>query len=112
MGKKEKTSAIPKITKISIPDFILLALFTIGPQKSCKFENLLKECYNLSPETFSFPQISQWPDARKIDRPLRTMRKKGLIKGSPESFFSLTKKGRKIAQELAKILRQKKLFKD
>lgn len=99
--------------KLSIPDFILLAALSIsGAQKECTFERLLKECYSLAPQTFRFPQISQWPDARKIDRPLRTLRKKGFIKGFPETSFSLTLKGKRIAEDLAKILRQEKLFKD
>jgi len=51
------------------------------------------------------------PDSRKIDRPLRTLRKRRLIKGDPKTFFTLTKTGQKIAEEIATTFRQRKLFK-
>lgn len=112
MVKKVKLREVIAGNKMSIPDFILLALFSVGSKKGCTFERLLKECYNLSPSSFCFPANTKWPDARKIDRPLRTLRRKGLVKGSPDSSFSLTQKGKRVAEELAKLLRQKKLFKD
>ena len=101
--------------KMSISDFILLALLSLNrnsAKKNCTFESVLKECFNLSPKTFSFPKNPNWPDARKIDRPLRSLRRKGLIKGSPDTSFSFTKKGKKKAEELLKLLRQKRLFQD
>lgn len=113
MKRRAKFREAAPIDKFSIPDFILLGLYSLeNNKKACSFEELLQECYLLSPQTFSFPKKPGWPDARKIDRPLRTLRKKELVKGSPERSFSLTRKGRKIAQGLAKNLRQKKLFKD
>lgn len=99
--------------RMSIPDLILLAILSLTDgEKECSFEKLLQECYFLSPRTFCFARKQEWPDARKIDRPLRTLRKRGLIKISPDSRFSLTHSGRKAAEETAKTLRQEKLFKD
>lgn len=112
MTKKAKFREVAPVNKLSIPEFILLAAFSINNRgREGTFEALLKECFLMSPQTFCFPKNSQWPDARKIDRPLRTLRRKALIKGSPDTSFSLTKEGRKIAGDLAKVLRQKKLFK-
>ncbi len=78
--------------------------------KDCSFEDLVDECFTLFPKSFDFPYHHQWPDARKLDRPLRQLRKKKLIKGDPKSFFSLTKLGKKKAKDTAATLRQKRLF--
>lgn len=93
--------------KKSLNDLILFCLYSAG--NKCTFEELVKECFNSFPEYFSFPKIKNWPDSRKLDRPLRMFRKRKLITGNPKSFFSLTKLGRKTAGEIAKIFRQGKL---
>ena len=80
-------------------------------KEKCTFERLIKECFTLFPETFSFPKYPQWPDSLKLDRQLRTLRKRKLITGNPRTYFSLTKLGKKIAIETAKTFRQRKLFK-
>jgi len=91
---------------------ILFALYSVASNKEkCDFERLVKECFALSPETFSFSKYPQWPDSLKLDRQLRTLRKRKLIKGDPKTAFSLTKLGKKIALETAKTFRQRKLFK-
>jgi len=83
----------------------------ISGREKCDLERLIKECFTLFPETFSFSKYPQWPDSRKLDRPLRALRQRKLIKGDPATFFSLTKSGQKIAVEIAKSFRQRKLFK-
>ena len=104
MGKKS--------LKVSIFDLILFSIFSLtSNREKCDFERLIKECFTLFPETFSFSKYPQWPDSRKLDRPLRTLRQRKLIKGDPKTFFSLTKAGQKIAIEIAKTFRQRKLFK-
>ncbi len=96
--------------KMPINSLILLAIDSAKKDdKKCTFEQLIKECFTLFPETFAFSQKTQWPDARKLDRPLRTLRNKKLINGSPQTCFSLTKTGKKIVEETTKLLRQKKL---
>ena len=93
----------------------LLILFSIysvtSNREKCDFERLIKECFTLFPENFSFSKYPDWPDSRKLDRPLRTLRQRKLIKGDPKTFFTLTKTGQKIAIETAKNFRQRKLFK-
>ena len=79
--------------------------------EKCDFERLVKECFTLSPEAFSFSKYPKWPDARKLDRSLRTLRQRKLIKGDPKTFFSLTKSGQKTAKEITRTFRQRKLFK-
>lgn len=94
-----------------INELILFAIFVVEEAKeSCVFERLLKECFSLFPKAFGFKRYNRWPDARKLDRSLRTLRSKKLISGDPTTFFSLTLQGRKEAEALAKILRQKKLL--
>lgn len=93
--------------KESFNDLIIFCIYSAGSK--CSFEELIKECFDSFPEYFSFPKIKKWPDSRKLDRPLRTLRKKKLITGSPKTSFSLTKLGRKTAEEIAKIFRQEKL---
>lgn len=98
--------------KTGINDLILLGIFSVIENKEkCTFERLIKECFILFPGTFSFSQHPKWPDSRKLDRSLRTLRKKNLIKGNPKTFFSLTKLGKETAEEVAKTFRQRKLFK-
>ena len=94
-----------------ILDLILFAIYSVISKKEiCTFERLIKECFNLFPKSFCFEKNSKWPDSRKLDRSLRTLRKKELITGTPDAFFSLTKKGQNSAVEISKILRQKKLL--
>ena len=93
--------------RISLNELILFSIFSTA--EKCTFEELIKECFTLFPKSFSFLGISKWPDSRKLDRPLRTLRKRKLIRGNPKTFFSLTKYGKKIAGETAKTFRQRKL---
>jgi len=105
---KEKISFFEKK---SINDLIIFALFSATRNnEKCTFEQLLKECFLLFPNTFSFPRYPQWPDSRKLDRPLRTLRSQKLIKGSSKTYFCLTAKGKKKAQEIAQFLKQKTLL--
>jgi len=98
--------------EISISELILFTIYSVTSNKEkCDFERLIKECFTLFPETFSFSKYPQWPDSRKLDRPLRLLRQRKLIKGDPKTYFSLTKTGQKIAIEIAKTFRQRKLFK-
>ncbi len=90
---------------------ILFSIYSVASDTGkCDFERLVRECFILSPETFSFSKYPEWPDARKLDRSLRTLRQRKLIKGDPKTFFSLTKSGKIAAEEIAKTFRQKKLF--
>ena len=96
--------------KIPINDLILLGIHLLEKEgKQCDFESLIKKCFKLSPETISFKR-NKWPDSRKIDRPLRNLRKNSLIKTSSELLFSLTKKGAKKSLEIIKTLYQGKLL--
>ena len=99
-----------KINSIPINDIILFALYSTSSGRESSFQKLVKECFQNFPHIFSLQNFSQWPDSRKLDRPLRTLRKKQLIKGNPKTFFSLTKNGKKRAIEIAKILKQGKLL--
>ena len=95
---------------VSICDLILWVLYSSASGGKSSFSKLVKECFRVFPETFSLKDYPQWPDSRKLDRALRTLRKRKLIKGSPQTFFILTNRGKKEAQNLAKILLQRKLF--
>jgi len=98
--------------KAKITDLILFSINSVIENKEkCTFERLIKECFTLFPRAFGFSQYPQWPDSRKLDRPLRGLRKRKLIKGDPKTFFVLTKAGQQIAEEVAKTFRQRKLFK-
>lgn len=95
----------------SVNNLILFSIYSLLIKKErCNFEELIKECFTLFPKVFGFSKYRKWPDARKLDRPLRWLRKKRLITGNPKTYFSLTKAGRKIAEDLTKSSRQGKLF--
>ncbi len=112
MAKKVKSFDEQLYKKVAISDLILFSIYQIEEnQERCAFERLVKECFALFPKVFSFAFLVQWPDSRKLDRPLRTLRTTKLISGDPKPFFSLTKTGKKKAEEVAKIFRQRKLFK-
>jgi hypothetical protein len=91
---------------------ILFGILSLAKKKhKATFEKIIKECFSLFPDVFCFSQYAQWPDARKLDRPLRDLRKKKLINGDPQAHFVLTKTGRRLAEEVAKSLGQRELFK-
>jgi len=97
--------------KVSINGLILFCIYLITEKKEkCTFERLVKGCFTLFPKVFSFLHLSKWPDSRKLDRPLRALRKRKLIKGNPKDFFSLTKLGKNKAEEVAKTFGQRKLL--
>lgn len=97
--------------KIAINDLIIFAIHSIKRKdRECGFEGLVSECFRLFPKTFAFSKHPKWPDSRKLDRPLRDLRKKGLVKGEPKTIFSLTVKGKKKSLEIVKVFRQIKLL--
>ena len=97
--------------KIPITDLILFCIHSIiSDSEQCSFERLVKEGFTLFPETLKFTRYPIWPDSRKLDRPLRALRKDKLIIGDPKTIFMLTKEGEKRAEEIEKVLRQGKLL--
>ncbi len=97
--------------KIAISDLILFGIHSItSANRECRFATLVHKCFELFPKVFCLSGYSKWPDTRKLDRPLRSLRDQNLITGNPKSMFSLTKKGRKRALEVANLFRQKKLL--
>ena len=107
---KKKTFEEELYQKVSLNDLILFSIFSAAEKKGkCTFEELVKECFVLFPKSFSFSHLLKWPDSRKLDRPLRSLRKRKLITGDPKTLFSLTKLGKKRAEETTKIFRQRKL---
>jgi len=80
-------------------------------KEKCTLERLIKECFTSFHQAFCFSKYPQWPDFLKLDRQLRTLRKRKLITGNPKASFFLTKLGKKIALKTAKSFRQRKLFK-
>lgn len=97
--------------EIAINKLILFCMHRLKNKGlKCTFGVLLEECFNLFPQTFELDNHPDWPDARKLDRPLRALRKEKLIKGEPQSYFSLTSSGEKAAQKVITALKQKKLL--
>jgi len=93
-----------------ILDLILFSIYSVEKIKQKpSFERILKECYSLFPKVFAFEKYPEWPDARKLDRPLRSLRNKKLISGDSKTIFKLTKAGKNKAEVFAKNLRQGKL---
>lgn len=88
---------------------ILLCLDGLSSKgKKIDFEDLLAECWKKFPVMFLFSR-HQWPDARKLDRPLRQLREQGFLFQDDDNL-RLTKKGEVLASQLGKSWRQKKLF--
>ena len=97
--------------KVPINDLILFGIFSVAEtSKKCSFETLVHKCFTLFPKVFFLQKRPRWPDTRKLDRPLRTLRDEKMIIGSPKTLFSLTKRGKKKALDVAKVFRQTKLL--
>jgi hypothetical protein len=95
--------------KESVNDLILISFFYLeNSGQKIIFEELLGKCFDFFPKKFNFLKHLGWPDSRKLDRPLRILRERGMIKNE-RNVFSLTKKGRKRAMEIMNVFRQKKL---
>jgi len=100
-----------KSANFSVNDLILFCIHSIvSNSEQCSFERLVKECFTLFPETLKFTRYPIWPDSRKLDRPLRALRKEKLILGDPKNYFILTKLGEERSAEVSKALRQGKLL--
>lgn len=107
---RKKTLDPELYKKIGIGELIIFSVNSAAEKKEkCTFERLLEECFNLFPKAVCFSKNQKWPDSRKLDRPLRDLRKKNFIKGDPKNSFVLTKEGKKITEETAKIFCQRKL---
>ena len=70
----------------------------------CTFERLVYECFTSYPKVFSLFRYPQWPDSNKLDRPLRKLRERGLIVGSPKMGFLLTEDGKHQVATVRKAL--------
>lgn len=100
-----------KNLNISANDLILFSIHSVVlNNEKCSFDRLVKECFVLFPDAVKFLRYPVWPDSRKLDRPLRALRKEKLIIGDPKSFFMLTDEGVKRAVQVDKSLRQGKLL--
>ena len=100
-----------KNLNISVNDLLLFSIHSvILNNEQCSFDRLVKECFILFPDAIKFLRYPIWPDSRKLDRPLRALRKEKLIIGDPKSFFMLTEAGVKKAVLIDKTLRQGKLL--
>ena len=105
---KDKNNKSPNF---SVNDLILFCIHSITlSSEKCSFERLVKECFTLFPETLKFERYPIWPDSRKLDRPLRALRKEKLIIGDPKNYFILTEIGEQKAVAVSKALRQGKLW--
>lgn len=97
--------------KLSINEMILVSIYSVAEKgEKCTFEKLLEIAFYLFPSTFCFSQYPSWPDSRKLDRPLRMLRRNNLISGDPKSSFTLTKEGEKKAEEIMHLFNQKRLL--
>ncbi len=105
--------------KTSVNNLILLGLWSLGFDKKVSFEQLLEQCFHLFPKKFSFPSCKKWPDSRKLDRQLRNLRAKKLIRYKIESrkvgglkpeIFSLSSLGKKKAEQTLNLFRQTRLI--
>ncbi|MEK7658584.1 MAG: hypothetical protein AAB352_01835 [Patescibacteria group bacterium] len=105
---QKKTS---KNLAYSVNDLILFCIYyIISNNEECSFDRLVKECFILFPDAIKFQRYPVWPDSRKLDRPLRSLRNEGFIIGDPTTIFMLTKNGEAKALSVAKALRQGKLL--
>jgi hypothetical protein len=94
-------------TKLDLEDLILVCIYLIVVNgETCTFERLVAQSFYNFAKVFSFKRYPKWPDALKFDRPLRTLREKGLITGSARDAFALNKYGESKARDILKRLKK------
>jgi len=109
--KQQKKKTFEFLEKRTLHELILFCLFNIEDRKQAPtVERLVAECFTLFPKPFAMKGYPKWPDSRKLDRTLRSLRRKKLIKGDPKASFTLTEHGKKEVGEMLKEFRQKKLL--
>jgi len=83
-------------------EIVLLCIDSVlkKTKKRCTFGELVKECFKTHPTLFALTDIPKWPDTLKLDRPLRTLREKGYISGSPVTYYTITNFGYKVVNSL------------
>jgi hypothetical protein len=92
-------------TQIDIHSLIIVCIDNvINNNEDCTFERLVYECFTNFPKAFSLFRYPQWPDSNKLDRPLRKLRERGLIVGSPKIGFLLTEDGKYQVSRARKML--------
>jgi hypothetical protein len=110
MIKKDKETVL-FLKRKTLHDLILFCLFKVTESKErATIERLVAECFLLFPNSFELKGYPKWPDSKKLDRALRSLRKNKLINGGSKTFFTLTKKGKQEVENMLKELRQKKLL--
>jgi len=101
--KRKKTAGV------SINHLILLVIWNFSEKKEkCTFEKLTKECFETFPESFSLGNYPL-PDSRKLDRPIRLLKSKKMVKPASGSGLVPTKKGEAKAREINRVFSQEKL---
>jgi len=94
-----------KYNGLAKENLILFGIYSVTRKgEICSFERLVKECFILFPRAFGFARYPEWPDSLKFDRPLRTLRKRGLLVGGSKTLFSLNRFGEDIAKETGEVL--------
>lgn len=89
-------------TSLTTTEIVLLSLDSVlrRTKKKCTFGELVKECFRAHPAMFALTDVPKWPDTLKLDRPLRTLREKGYISGSPVTYYTITNFGYKVLNGL------------
>jgi len=108
-GQEKKVSILinqdATYMQVDIHSLILMCIDNvISNNDDCTFERLVHECFINYPKVFSLFRYPQWPDSNKLDRPLRKLREKGFIVGSPKLGFLLTEDGKHQVSRIRKVL--------
>jgi len=105
MRKVNKNYEENTYTKVALQDLILFGVYSVLEKgEICTFERLVAECFNNFPKVFGFKRFPQWPDSLRFDRPIRTLRERGLITGGVRTYFRLTEAGLKKALRVEQAL--------
>lgn len=83
----------------------------ISNNDDCTFERLVYECFVTYPKVFGLFRYPDWPDSNKLDRPLRKLRERGSIVGSPKIGFLLTEDGKHQVARVRKALKSNTIIK-
>ena len=93
-------------TQMDLHSLILLCIGNITRNnEDCTFERLVYECFTNFPKAFCLSRYPEWPDSNKLDRPLRTLRERGFVVGSPKLGFLLTEDGMHQAARVSRMLK-------
>ena len=105
MIKKIKKIDSQLYSNIAMNDLVMYAITLVGKKNNeIIYEDIIAAAFYLFPDKFSLQSYDKWPDSSVINKRIVDIRHKNMISGSVAKGFIITLKGKKIAENVGKII--------